>query len=385
MRSDQINVRGGERKPQRRWVKTYRLALLAALRGALRRAARGCRARRTAARAPRPARPPGRLPSRQRCPARGRTDLRQRALLPRQPERPLRPRDDAEPAQLLRAERQLPLEQPHAADRAHRRRHPDYATPASTATATACRSPTATRPTTPTARPTRPGRSPTGPTPSTTLPAHRQRPRHEPVDGLLGRCRPRRRASPRSRPDHPGPLGPLHPRGLRRRRRRDRQHGAREHRRRHPEGLRRDLAGGRSSLPPTPTASRTPRPPTTSESPSIARRQQLLHHRQRGQVRADGRDRDGRPRPAPRRARWLQRLPGAVRPPLRRPAARRGDAEPDPQGYQVTNAAGNLVDLNGNQINGAFLPTTRASPASAPSTPPRRSPTWPTWRSRASP
>ena len=33
----------------------------------------------------------------------------------------------------------------------------------------------------------------------------------------------------------------------------------------------------------------------------------------------------------------------------------RGHRERDQGGYQVTNAAGNLVDLNGNQINGAFL------------------------------
>ena len=49
--------------------------------------------------------------------------------------------------------------------------------------------------------------------------------------------------------------------------------------------------------------------------------------------------------------------------------------------YQVYNSAGNLVDLNGNEIDGAFLPPdTPASPASARSAPPSRWPTWPTCR-----
>ena len=37
------------------------------------------------------------------------------------------------------------------------------------------------------------------------------------------------------------------------------------------------------------------------------------------------------------------------------PQLGRRDAEPHPHGFQVTNAAGNLVDLNGNQLDGAFL------------------------------
>ena len=53
-------------------------------------------------------------------------------------------------------------------------------------------------------------------------------------------------------------------------------------------------------------------------------------------------------------------------------------------GYQVTNAAGNLVDENGNQINGAYLTNHPGFPASAPSTPRRRWPTWPTCWSPAS-
>ena len=51
-------------------------------------------------------------------------------------------------------------------------------------------------------------------------------------------------------------------------------------------------------------------------------------------------------------------------------------------GYQVTNAAGNLVDLTGNEIRNRS-PTSRASPASA-RWPPRASPTSPTCRRPAS-
>ena len=55
-----------------------------------------------------------------------------------------------------------------------------------------------------------------------------------------------------------------------------------------------------------------------------------------------------------------------------------GTADLTRDGYQVTNAAGNLVDLNGNQINGAFLTNSPASPGSAASTPRRPWPTCPT-------
>jgi hypothetical protein len=49
------------------------------------------------------------------------------------------------------------------------------------------------------------------------------------------------------------------------------------------------------------------------------------------------------------------------------------EPRPDPPWLPVTNAAGNLVDENGNQINGAFPPTTQVSRGSARSTPRRRS------------
>ena len=55
-------------------------------------------------------------------------------------------------------------------------------------------------------------------------------------------------------------------------------------------------------------------------------------------------------------------------------------------GFQVTNAAGNLVDLNGNQLNGAFLNGPPGIPrASAASTRRRPWPTWPTCWKRACP
>ena len=60
-----------------------------------------------------------------------------------------------------------------------------------------------------------------------------------------------------------------------------------------------------------------------------------------------------------------------------------GTANLSRNGFAVTNAAGNLVDENGNQINGAFLSNPPASPGSAASTPRRRWPTWPTCSSRA--
>ena len=63
-----------------------------------------------------------------------------------------------------------------------------------------------------------------------------------------------------------------------------------------------------------------------------------------------------------------------------------GTANLSDHGNEVTNAAGNLVDLNGNQINGAFLtPATPGFLGSRASTPPRRSPTWRTCRRRACP
>ncbi len=76
------------------------------------------------------------------------------------------------------------------------------------------------------------------------------------------------------------------------------------------------------------------------------------------EVRPDHPVADRRVRPAAGRAGRVQRVPGPVRAQVRRPAARRGGTPNlKHNGFQVTNAAGNLVDLNGNQINGGFLST----------------------------
>ena len=69
--------------------------------------------------------------------------------------------------------------------------------------------------------------------------------------------------------------------------------------------------------------------------------------------------------PAPRRARRLQGLPGAVRARYVDPVLGAGTPNLSRNGYQVTNAAGNLVDLNGNEIDGAFLNNHPGFPGSA--------------------
>ena len=60
-------------------------------------------------------------------------------------------------------------------------------------------------------------------------------------------------------------------------------------------------------------------------------------------------------RPAPRRARRLHRLPGTVRPQVHRAAARRGHREPDQERLRGHQRRGNLVDLNGNEIDGDYV------------------------------
>ena len=114
----------------------------------------------------------------------------------------------------LKEQRHDPVQHPHADDRPHGRRQPVASTPACTATGTASRCPTPTRPTTPTAPPTRPRRSPTGPARSPTpLATPTRGPRHDAVDGLQRHRAGQRRAEPAD----PGSVGPVHPRRLRRR------------------------------------------------------------------------------------------------------------------------------------------------------------------------
>ena len=112
----------------------------------------------------------------------------------------------------------------------------------------------------------------------------------------------------------------------------------------------------RSSSPPTRTPSRTPRSPTTSAWPCTARRAA----RSAPAPRASS---TGRPRRRTRPWRTCCPMSPAATPATRpssvtgtsRRSWARGTANLTHDGYQVTNAAGNLVDLNGNQINGAFL------------------------------
>ena len=324
-------------------------------------AAAGAAARRREARGTRRHRqhvvPPG-----QRRQARGGAHLRQRALLPRQPECPVRPAADAEPAELLQAQRHVPVQQPHPADRAHRRRHPDHAH--------------------------RPVRRPAGHADLEQLPGlQRRRPerqlqhdrpgglvrvldrpglrhqdaaerraRHQPEHGLLAGAAGHRGAPRRAEHHHPGALGAVHPGRLQRRRGGHGQPGAREHRGRHPQGVRRRVAGRPAAERRHRTRSRTRRPPTTSASACTAPRAARSAPTPRGSSSA---------RPARRRPRspTCCRTSRAGTTGSRRCSAtgtsRRSSARVPRtcphHGYQVTNAAGNLVDENGNQINGAFL------------------------------
>ena len=175
--------------------------------------------------------------------------VRQRALLPGQPERPVRPGADAEPAELLHQQRHVPVQQPHAAHRAHRRRHPDHADR-------------------PVRRPARhadlqqlPGlqrRRPNG-TFNTTDPAgsfaywtdpvfdtkNPPSAGHDTNPNMVYSPVPPATAAHPVAPDTvtPAPVGAVHPGRLRRRRGGHGQPGAGEHRGRHPQGVRRRVAG----------------------------------------------------------------------------------------------------------------------------------------------
>ena len=136
---------------------------------------------------------------------------------------------------------------------------------------------------------------------------------------------------------------------------RDREHRAREHRRRHPQGVRARLARGDA-------AEQRPRQLQGSRDRRLRGRRRPLRGRQRvlllgpgGEVRADDAlataVSDVLP-DEPGGYNGFQALFGH-----RYVAPQLGAGTPNVthNGYQVTNAAGNLVDLNGNQINGAFL------------------------------
>ena len=260
----------------------------------------------------------------QRHQARGYARVRQRALLPGQPERPVRPGADAEPAELLHRQRHVPVQQPHAAHRAHRRQHPDHADR-------------------PVRRPARHADLQQLPglqrgRPERQLQHHRpgglvrlldrpglrhqepaeRRPRHQPEHGLLAGAAGHRGAPRGAGHRHPGALGAVHPGRLRRRRGGHGQPGAGEHRGRHPQGVRRRVAG-------RPAAERRHRLVQGRRDRGLRghRRalrpgQRVLRRRQGGEVRADQRVADRGGRPAAGRARRVQRIPGPVRPPVRR-------------------------------------------------------------------
>ena len=131
---------------------------------------------------------------------------------------------------------------------------------------------------------------------------------------------------------HPGALGAVHPGRLRRGRRWPPPTGAREHRASTSPRCSAPTRPRPSSWPPTRTRSRTPE---TADYVGVA-----VHCAQGSAFCATAKGvkfgqttpvADRGARPAAGRAGRVQRLPGAVRPPVRRAAARRGHAEPDPQ------------------------------------------------------
>ena len=151
----------------------------------------------------------------------------------------------------------------------------------------------------------------------------------------------------------PGAVGAVHPRRLHGRRLLDREHGARERDRRHADGVRRRTRPRRRRPPPTRTGSRTPRSPSTSVRRSTAPR--ATRSARRAGVKFG--QRVGTPDAAADRAGRLQRLPGAVRREVHRPADRRRTPNLIHNGYQVTDANGNLVDLDGNTLSEPFSGT----------------------------
>ena len=270
------------------------------------------------------------VPPGQRRQARGHARVRQRALLPGQPERPVRPGADTEPAELLHRQRHVPVQQPHAAHRAHRRQHPDHAhrpvrRPARNADLQQLPGLQRQR-----AQGHRPGglvRLLDRPCLRHQEPAER-RPRHQPEHGLLACSAGHRGAPGGAGYRHPGALGAVHPGRLRCRRGGHGQPGAGEHRGGHPQGVRGRVARG-------PAAERRYGPVQGRRGRGLRWRrralrpgQRVLRRRQGREVRADRPVGDRGVRPAAGRAGRVQRVPGAVRPPVRRAAARRGHAGP---------------------------------------------------------
>ena len=218
----------------------------------------------------------------------------------------------------------------------------------------------------------------TDPVFDTAADAERQ-PRHQPEHGLLARAARHRRDAGHAGHDHPGALGAVHPGRLQRRRGRHRERRAGEHRGGHPQGVRRELARGRAAH----------QRPGLLQGPGDRRLrrhrralrpgQRVLRGRHRGQVRPDHAEQDRGDRPAAGRAGRLQRLPGAVRPQVRRAAARRGQARRHARrlpGHQRGRQPGRPERQPDQRRRSSRTPP--VSPASARSTRPSRWPTRPT-------
>ena len=196
-------------------------------------------------------------------------------------------------------------------------------------------------------------------------------PRHEPVHGLLARPAGHGPARPGPGHRHPGPVGALHQAGCNVGEVATADRNSRTPRWTSPRCSARTRRR-RSSSPRTRTPSRIPRPLTMSASACTAPR--AAHS-----ARTPAESSSARP---PRRATASRdllpqepggyaRLQGAVRPAIRGPQLGAGKPDLSQERLQVTNAAGNLVDLDGNQLNGAFLTNHPGFPASAASTRPQ--------------
>ena len=331
-----------------------------------------------------------RVPARQWRQARHPAHLRQRPLLPGQPERAVRPAADAEPAELLRGQRHVPVQQPHAADRAHRRRHPDHVHRPVRRPARACRSPTATEAYN-TGRHDRPGRL----VRLLDRPdlRHRRRPERRattPTRRMVYSADPAgHRAEPAPKPDTttPAPWVPFTRAGLRRRRRRH----ARTASWRTPAVDIPKVFGANS-----PEAQQLAADPDSFKDPETADYVGIAVHCAQGNAFCA----------TPRRVKFGQTSPDA-RPPCadllpdepggytgyqalfghRYVAPQLGAGTPNltHNGYQVTNAAGQprRPERQPDQRRVPDQPP-RASPASARSTRRRPWPTWPTCRRPAS-
>ena len=172
-------------------------------------------------------------------PARHQHSVRQHALQSRQPQRAVGPRADAEPAQFHRKQRHAAHQPPHPAHLPHRDRHPDVVhrrLRRQHGCAGLEQLPLL-----------QPGRHDQHGRFVRVLDRSDLRPGHVHPD------RPQLQHAHRGRQERSSAMGAVHAGGLQRRPGGHGQHGAREHRHRHPDSLRHRLAaGGRGGLQPGP-------------------------------------------------------------------------------------------------------------------------------------